>query len=125
MEYSQGVFEFFHKGGDDGYDTMQWISKQPWSNGIVFEQGKHSFQLVHEYIHLHHLYTSADYFSLNFPYTYCHLNILSIGISADGILALTSLLDEPEWLKAQFIIWAAGRYSSLDSFNMFTPMQRT
>lgn len=68
MEYSSGVFDFWRKGGDDGYDTMQWIANQPWSNGVVF----------------------------------------SFGVSADGVNAITELLDQPPWLRAQFIIWATG-----------------
>jgi hypothetical protein len=32
---SEGTFEFFHQEGRDGYDTIEWIAKQPWSNGQV------------------------------------------------------------------------------------------
>lgn len=65
---SQGNFSLWRKDGDDGYDTMHWISKQSWSNGDVF----------------------------------------SVGISADGCGALTQLLDQPKWLKGQFIMLASA-----------------
>jgi predicted acyl esterase len=39
MEYSQGEFSFWQTGGTDGYDTIEWVSKQPWSNGVVFGNG--------------------------------------------------------------------------------------
>jgi putative CocE/NonD family hydrolase len=32
---SEGTFEFFHPEGPDGYDTIEWIARQPWSNGQV------------------------------------------------------------------------------------------
>ncbi|MEM3192511.1 MAG: CocE/NonD family hydrolase [Candidatus Micrarchaeaceae archaeon] len=32
---SEGRFDPFHDDGRDGYDTIEWISKQPWSNGRV------------------------------------------------------------------------------------------
>eukprot|EP01130_Rhizamoeba_saxonica_P016499 TRINITY_DN7640_c0_g1_i1.p1 TRINITY_DN7640_c0_g1~~TRINITY_DN7640_c0_g1_i1.p1 ORF type:complete len:578 (-),score=111.56 TRINITY_DN7640_c0_g1_i1:41-1600(-) len=39
MEYSNGTFSFFRHAGDDSYDTMEWISQQKWSNGVVFSMG--------------------------------------------------------------------------------------
>ena len=34
---SQGTKEYFHSAtphtGEDGYDTIEWIAAQPWSNG--------------------------------------------------------------------------------------------
>jgi putative CocE/NonD family hydrolase len=32
---SDGVFDFFFADAEDGYDTIEWIAKQPWSNGDV------------------------------------------------------------------------------------------
>ena len=32
---SEGTFEFFHPEGRDGHDTIEWIARQPWSNGQV------------------------------------------------------------------------------------------
>src|SRR5579864_1523443 len=32
---SQGRFNFFFQEGRDGYDSIEWIAKQPWSNGKV------------------------------------------------------------------------------------------
>lgn len=32
---SEGRFRFFHNDIDDGYDTVQWLAKQPWCNGNV------------------------------------------------------------------------------------------
>jgi putative CocE/NonD family hydrolase len=36
---SDGVWEPFRNGGRDGYDTIAWAAKQPWSNGKVAMQG--------------------------------------------------------------------------------------
>ena len=30
---SEGSFNFFFQEGPDGYDTIEWIATQPWSNG--------------------------------------------------------------------------------------------
>jgi putative CocE/NonD family hydrolase len=32
---SEGVFDSLHHEGEDGSDTIDWISRQPWSNGRV------------------------------------------------------------------------------------------
>jgi len=32
---SEGAFEFFFADGKDGYDTIEWVAAQPWSNGRV------------------------------------------------------------------------------------------
>lgn len=32
---SQGDFQMVFKEGDDGYDTIEWIAAQPWSNGKI------------------------------------------------------------------------------------------
>ncbi len=32
---SDGISEPFHREGADGYDTLEWIARQPWSNGKV------------------------------------------------------------------------------------------
>jgi X-Pro dipeptidyl-peptidase (S15 family) len=39
MEYSGGQFSFFRHGGNDSYDTMEWIQRQHFSNGVVFGYG--------------------------------------------------------------------------------------
>lgn len=36
---SEGFYDPFHDDGKDGYDTMEWIAKQPWSNGIIGTTG--------------------------------------------------------------------------------------
>ena len=36
---SGGDFEFFRKSRDDGYDVIEWIADQPWSNGRVAMRG--------------------------------------------------------------------------------------
>jgi len=36
---SQGSFEFFFRDADDGYDTVEWIATQPWSNEKVGMDG--------------------------------------------------------------------------------------
>ena len=36
---SDGVWEPFRDGERDGYDTIEWAAKQPWSNGKVGMQG--------------------------------------------------------------------------------------
>lgn len=33
--WSQGDFEYLARAGEDGYDTIDWIAKQKWSNGKV------------------------------------------------------------------------------------------
>jgi putative CocE/NonD family hydrolase len=33
--WSGGEYEYLANAGEDGYDTIEWISKQPWSNGKV------------------------------------------------------------------------------------------
>ena len=35
-----GRFDFPNTSGTDGYDTVDWIVKQPWSNGKVALNGK-------------------------------------------------------------------------------------
>src|SRR5262245_27742274 len=32
---SEGTFEFFAGDGKDGYDSIEWLATQPWSNGRV------------------------------------------------------------------------------------------
>ncbi|MFN0179583.1 MAG: CocE/NonD family hydrolase [Gemmatimonadales bacterium] len=36
---SEGTFAFFRDDGRDGYDTIEWIAQQPWSNGRVCTMG--------------------------------------------------------------------------------------
>jgi len=36
---SEGEFEIWRQDGDDGYDTMEWIANQDWSNGEVVSAG--------------------------------------------------------------------------------------
>lgn len=36
---SDGDFKFFFNEGKDGYDSIEWIAKQPWSNGKVGMMG--------------------------------------------------------------------------------------
>lgn len=36
---SQGDFNFYFPEGKDGYDTIEWIATQPWSNGRVAMDG--------------------------------------------------------------------------------------
>ncbi len=36
---SEGSFHFFRDDGRDGYDTIEWIARQPWSNGRVCMMG--------------------------------------------------------------------------------------
>src|SRR5688500_17459352 len=33
--WSGGEYEYLVNAGEDGYDTIEWISQQPWSNGKV------------------------------------------------------------------------------------------
>jgi predicted acyl esterase len=33
--FSEGTYTFLVGSGKDGYDTIEWITKQPWSNGKV------------------------------------------------------------------------------------------
>ena len=36
---SDGNFDFFFAEADDGYDTVEWVAEQPWSNGRVCMMG--------------------------------------------------------------------------------------
>src|SRR2546425_647660 len=36
---SEGQFDFFFPEGPDGYDTIEWLAAQPWSNGKVGMMG--------------------------------------------------------------------------------------
>ena len=36
---SEGQFDFYFPEGKDGFDTIEWIAKQPWSNGRVGTDG--------------------------------------------------------------------------------------
>jgi putative CocE/NonD family hydrolase len=36
---SDGEFDFFFQEGNDGYDSVEWIAAQPWSNGRVGMMG--------------------------------------------------------------------------------------
>jgi len=36
---SEGTFRFFHDDAQDGYDTVEWIARQPWSDGRVCMMG--------------------------------------------------------------------------------------
>ncbi|HEY3116386.1 MAG TPA: CocE/NonD family hydrolase, partial [Chloroflexota bacterium] len=36
---SEGRFDFFFPEGPDGYDTIEWLAAQPWSNGKVGMMG--------------------------------------------------------------------------------------
>jgi uncharacterized protein len=36
---SQGEWEFWRKDADDGYDTINWITSQSWSDGNVMSFG--------------------------------------------------------------------------------------
>ncbi len=36
---SDGQFDFYFPEGKDGYDTIEWIARQPWSNGRVGMDG--------------------------------------------------------------------------------------
>ena len=36
---SDGEFDFFFQEGEDGYDTIEWMAAQPWSNGDVCTAG--------------------------------------------------------------------------------------
>src|SRR5262245_52037427 len=36
---SEGKWEPFRNEANDGYDTIEWAAKQPWSNGKVATQG--------------------------------------------------------------------------------------
>lgn len=36
---SEGQFDFFWQEGPDGYETVEWLAKQPWSNGKIGTTG--------------------------------------------------------------------------------------
>jgi putative CocE/NonD family hydrolase len=33
--FSEGTYTYLVRAGDDGYDSVEWLAKQPWSNGKV------------------------------------------------------------------------------------------
>jgi len=36
---SGGTYDFWRQDGTDAYDTMEWVKKQDWSNGDIFQVG--------------------------------------------------------------------------------------
>lgn len=36
---SQGAFSLWHSSANDTYDTLDWIGRQPWSNGVTYLVG--------------------------------------------------------------------------------------
>ncbi|KAH9254164.1 hypothetical protein BASA81_007753 [Batrachochytrium salamandrivorans] len=36
---SEGKYSLWHQDGEDGYDTLEWIASQEWSNGRVYSCG--------------------------------------------------------------------------------------
>ncbi len=36
---SEGTYYAFHQEGPDGYDTQEWVGRQPWSNGKIGTSG--------------------------------------------------------------------------------------
>lgn len=50
---SQGEFEFFRRSGEDGHDVVEWIARQPWSNGRVAMRGS-------SYTGTNQLYTALE-----------------------------------------------------------------
>lgn len=65
---STGNFDVFRTAGKDGLETMEWISKQNWSNGEV----------------------------------------VTMGISADGINEAAQVITAPPQLKGQWWMWTTG-----------------
>lgn len=43
---SQGTFEPFRDDADDGFDTVEWIAQQPWSNGRIAGLGQSYFGIT-------------------------------------------------------------------------------
>ena len=53
--YSEGVYTYLGGSGPDSYDTIEWISKQPWSNGKVGAYGcSSSAEEQHRMNAMHH-----------------------------------------------------------------------
>jgi putative CocE/NonD family hydrolase len=53
--FSEGTYEYLIGSGNDGYDTVDWISKQPWSNGKVGALGcSSSAEEQHKQNAMHH-----------------------------------------------------------------------
>jgi predicted acyl esterase len=46
MYASEGAFRMFHDAGYDGYDAVEWITSQPWSNGRVGQTGASALALA-------------------------------------------------------------------------------
>ena len=84
---SEGDYEFFSQDGQDGYDLIEWIAKQPWSNAKVAMRGS-------SYSGTNQLYVAA-----NRP-----KNLLCINPSA----TLGRPLEHPPFNKAFFLSWALG-----------------
>jgi predicted acyl esterase len=55
--HSEGAGQYFHfvnpLEGDDGYDTIEWIAAQPWSNGRVGMVGSSHGAIVQQIVALH------------------------------------------------------------------------
>jgi predicted acyl esterase len=65
-QQSEGNFSMWRNDAKDLYDTMEWATKQPWSDGTVY----------------------------------------TVGGSADGITQFVDWMEDPPWIKGQFIIIA-------------------
>src|SRR5262249_42092178 len=49
---SEGEFNYFFSDGHDGYDTVEWMAAQPWSNGKVGMTG-HSYSGTVQWLAAH------------------------------------------------------------------------
>lgn len=101
---SQGNFDLWNHSSLDAYDTMVWITSQPWSKYIF----SHSYS--------HSLFFLSFLFSLSHPGI--SQNIFTTGASANGIACYLQASAQPHWIKAQsVIVGTANVHTSLFQVN--------
>ena len=86
---SEGTFYFLKNEGPDGYDTVEWIAQQPWSNGEVGTLGT-SYMA----------WTQSSLAALNPP----HLRAMFV--NQGGSNAHTSSVRHMGAFEMRFLVWA-------------------
>jgi hypothetical protein len=88
---SEGTFYFLKNEGEDGYDTVEWIARQPWCNGSVGTIGT-SYMA----------WTQSSLAALNPP----HLKAMFV--NQGGSNAYTSTVRHMGAFEMRFLCWALG-----------------
>jgi uncharacterized protein len=121
---SEGTFVPFEPDAQDGYDTVEWLAKQPWSDGhVAMFGGSYAGQDQWQVAGMHppHLTTIAPVASvrmgidfpmahnISYPYTMQWLSYTS------GHTLYSALFAEPLWQQTAIRLYREGKpFSSLD-----------